>query len=245
MESNNLIRASILTLFLVAGSIVCIEMYWRSRGFVPTFNDDKVLWSTKRKELRHLKEEATVFIGGSRIKFDLDVPTWERVTGERAIQLAIVGTPPRLTLRDLANDENFKGKLVIDVAEAQFFGQDSTRRDKFAREALEYYYDETPAQKVSASINYIFESKLVFLEEGKFGAINLLNTLKLTNRPGVAFRPPFPKEFSASNFNRQTWMTPMFLSSERLIKIQQENWKRGMGREKPVTGEALNSFWRR
>ena len=115
MESNNLIRASILTLFLVAGSIVCIEMYWRSRGFVPTFNDDKVLWSTKRKELRHLKEEATVFIGGSRIKFDLDVPTWERVTGERAIQLAIVGTPPRLTLRDLPNDENFKGKLVIDA----------------------------------------------------------------------------------------------------------------------------------
>src|SRR5687768_9413141 len=162
MKSNKLFNASILALFLVICFIFGLESYWRSRGFVPTFNDDKVLWSTKRKEIYKPAEEATVFIGGSRIKFDLDVPTWEKLTGEHAIQLAIVGTPGRLVLRNLANDQNFKGKVIIDVADAQFFSfPDSAQRDRLAREALEYYYDETPAQRSSAYINYFLESKLV------------------------------------------------------------------------------------
>ena len=105
MESKSLIKAAILTFMLAIGFIVYLELYWRGRGFMPTFNDDKVLWSTKRKEIYKPAEEATVFIGGSRIKFDLDVATWEKLTGEKAIQLAIAGTPGRLVLRDVANDE--------------------------------------------------------------------------------------------------------------------------------------------
>src|SRR5688572_26364273 len=134
MKTNELVRVSILTLVLVIIFVLSLESYWRQRGFVPSFNDDKVLWSTKRKEVYKPAEEATVFIGGSRIKFDLDVPTWEKLTGEKAVQLAIVGTPARLVLRDLANDANFKGKIIIDVAEPQFFSfPDSAQRDRFAR----------------------------------------------------------------------------------------------------------------
>src|SRR5918993_2820389 len=190
MDSKSLMKAAILTVMLAIGFMVSLEMYWRGRGFVPTYNDDKVLWSTKRKEIYKPAEEATVFIGGSRIKFDLDVPTWENLTGEKAIQLAIPGTPGRLVLRDLANDKNFKGKVIIDVADGQFFSlPDSTRRDRLAREALEYYYDETPAQRVSSSINFFLESKLVLLEEGKYSLTSLLNDLKLPNRPGVNVSP--------------------------------------------------------
>lgn len=219
-----------------------LESYWRARGFVPTFNDDKVLWAAKRKEIYKPASQATVFIGGSRIKFDLDIPTWERVTGEKAIQLAIVATPPRIILRDLANDRNFRGKLIIDVAEAQFFAMDSMRRDRFAKEALEYYYDETPAQSISATLHHLLESRLVFLEEGKFGLINLLNGIQFKNRPGVVFRFPFPAEFGVCNFNRQNWMTPMFLSNETLLEEQIENWRKSFGLDRPLTGKAMESF---
>jgi len=66
----------------------------RSRGFLPTYNDDKVLWANQRKKVYQPLDQATVFIQrGSRIKYDLDIPTWEKVTGEKAIQLALVGTP--------------------------------------------------------------------------------------------------------------------------------------------------------
>jgi hypothetical protein len=245
MKSNHLLNASIFTLLLAIGFGFGLESYWRERGFIPTFNDDKVLWSTKRKEVYKPADEATVFVGGSRIKFDLDIPTWEKLTGETGIQLAIVGTPGRLVLRDLANDENFKGKVIIDVADAQFFSfPDSMQRDRLAREALEFYYDETPAQSASASINYVLESKLVLLEEGKFSLNALLNKVNINNRPGVNVSPTTftPLEFGAVNFNRQTWMTPMFLADPRLQEKQKEFWMRGIKRASPIKGDTLHAF---
>jgi hypothetical protein len=245
MTSQNIVKLLALASVLVVGFIIGFEQYWRGRGFVPTFNDDKVLWATKRKEIHLPSNEATVFVGGSRIKFDLDIPTWEKLTGEKALQLAIVGTPGRLVLRDLANDENFKGKIIIDVAEAQFFSlPDSIQRDRFARDALGYYYDETPAQSVSASINYFLESKLVLLEEGKFSLTSLLNKLSATNRPGVNVGPAafMPPEFGVSNFNRQTWMTPMFLADPGLQKKQKDFWIRGIKRASPIKGDTLHAF---
>ena len=245
MEARSLVKAGVLTLVLVAGFTLWLEGYWRSRGFVPTYNDDKVLWANKRKQIYKPADETTVFIGGSRIKFDLDVTTWEKLTGEKAIQLAIVGTPARLVLRDLANDANFKGKIIIDVAEPQFFSfPDSAQRDRFAREALAYYYEETPAQNASASINYFLESKLVLLEEGKFSLTSLLDKLNIPNRPGVSPRPYTftPREFGVSNFNRQSWLTPMFLADPKLQKRQKDFWTLGIKRASPIKGDTLYAF---
>lgn len=226
MQPTHFLKAAAVMLVIVIGFVLCWEYYWRSRGFAPTYNDDKVLWARQREKLVAPAPYGTVIVGGSRIKFDIDLATWQQLTGEEPIQLAIVGTPARLTLRNLANDTTFRGKLIIDVAESQFFSVDSTRRDKWAREAIEYYSAETPAQKASARINYMLESELVFLEEGKFGLTNLLNSLELRNRPGVVFRAPFPREFSVTNFNRQTAMTPMFLSNPALQEKQKNNWEK-------------------
>lgn len=250
MQPNHFFKASLLALVLILSFVVCWEYYWRSRGFSTTYNDDKVLWATKRKQVYQPTDQATVFIGGSRIKFDLDIPTWERLTGEKAIQLAMVGTPARLILRDLARDENFKGKLVIDVAEAQLFSLDTVRRDKSAREALEYYYQETPAQKTSAFINKVLESKLVFLEEGKFGLNGLLNDVQLPNRAGVPLPPRsgFPKEFNVTSLERQSSMTPMFLADPRLQKRQIANWIRGaivpLNKTPGIKGDTLEAFFK-
>jgi hypothetical protein len=242
MQSTHFLKASILTLILAASFILCLEWYWRSQGFTPTFNDDKVLWATKRKELDKLADHATVFVGGSRIKFDLDIPTWERLTGEKSIQLAIVGTPGRLVLRHLARNEKFKGKLILDVAEGQFFSFiDSIRVDKSAREAIEYFNNETPAQRASASINYFLESRLVLLEEGKFSLTPLLSDLMVPNRPGVFVRPPFPKEFSIASLDRQNSMTSMFVKDPRLQKRQIDIWM-GLPKLPPVKGDTLTAF---
>lgn len=245
MKHNPLFKALIFTIIQVLCVIWALEAYWRDRGFIPTFNDDKILWATKRKEIYKSPEDATVFIGGSRIKFDLDIPTWEKLTGEKAIQLAILGTPGRLTLRDLANDMNFHGKLIIDVAESQFFSfSDSIQRDKRIREALEYYYDETPAQSASASINYFLESKLVLLEEGKFSLTSLLEKLNIANRTGINAGPSAltPLEFGVSNFNRQSWITPMFLADPQMQKQQHDFWTRGIKRATPIKGDTLRAF---
>jgi hypothetical protein len=245
MKSNLHFKTSILMLIVVASFVMSLEWYWRSRGFTPTFNDDKVLWASKRKEIYKPINAATVFVGGSRIKFDLDVHTWEKLTGEKAIQLAIVGTPARLVLRDLANDAKFKGKVIVDVAEAQFFSfPDSAQRDRLARNALKYYHDETPAQNASAYINYFLESKLVFVEESKFSLTSLLDKLDIPDRPGIRRGPSalIPREFSVSNFNRQNCITPMFLADPQLLNKQKAIWMMGITRATPIKGDTLQTF---
>ena len=227
MQSFKLYKAGILMLSLVLAFTIALESYWRSRGFKPSSNDDKVLWASQRKLLAVSGANTTVFVGGSRIKFDIDLPTWEKITDEKAIQLAMVATPGRIILRDLANDKSFRGKVVVDVMEVQFFSSDTVRRDKFARDALDYYYKETPAQSASAAINKLLESRLVFLEEGKFGMNELLNGLLVSNRKGVTGKLAFPKEFSSTSANRQTSMTPMFLANAGIRKKQMGLWSKG------------------
>ncbi len=222
-----------------------LEWYWRNRGFKISFNDDKVFWAVQRKQTNKQADKTTVVVGSSRIKFDLDIPTWKALTGENVIQLALVGTSPRITLRDLARDENFKGNVIIDIAEFVLFSFDTGRWDKSARESLEYYYKETPAESASASINDFMESKLVLLEEGKFGLNALLNDLELKNRKGVFARPIFPKEFTESSFERQSRMTPMFLTDSGLQTRKLDTWARSFNKKTPgIKGDTLEVIFR-
>ena len=244
MQSNSFLKAAILTVVLVAIFTAAWEMYWRSRGFHQTYNDDKILWATKRKEIYRDPVEATVFIGPSRIKFDLDIPTWQKLTGEQPIQLAIVGTSFRLILNDLANDERFAGKLIIDATEFSTFSGVALR-DRQATLALEYYKKETPSQDASSAIDHVLESQLVFLEESKFGLNALFYGMHVPDRKGVVVGggAGFPKEFSVCSFGRQSYMTPMFLSSSRLQEIQQNNWlKRGPWIKKSLADKTIRGL---
>ena len=243
MKPNQFVKAGILTLALVVAFIVCWETYWRSKGFVATYNDDKVLWAHARKAVYQPIDKATVFIGSSRIKFDLDIPAWEKITGEKAVQLALVGTSPRQLLQDLANDEKFKGKVVVDVTEVLFFSQNPVF-NKSANEAITFYKEQTPSEKLSSRINFALESKFVFLEEGRFSLNTLLNDFEIPSRPGVFVVPPFPKGFEWTNFNRQTYMSDAFLADSQLVKRQTNIWKMLIMGDPtpPVSGKALQSI---
>ena len=243
MKSNQFVKAGILTLALVGAFIVCWETYWRSKGFVATFNDDKVLWAHTRKAVYQPIDKATVFIGSSRIKFDLDIPEWEKITGEKAVQLALVGTSPRQLLQDLANDDKFKGKVVVDVTEVLFFSQNPVFH-KSANEAIAFYKQQTPSEKFSSRINFALESKFVFLEERRFSLNTLLNDYEIPNRPGVFVVPPFPKGFEWTNFNRQTYMSDAFLADSQLVNRQTNIWKTLIMGDPtpPVSGKALQSI---
>ena len=238
MQTKHFLRAGVLTAVLVIAFVVCWEGYWRSRGFIPTYHDDEALWAEKRDDVYQPGDAATVFIGSSRIKFDLDIPTWEAITGEKAVQLSIVGTSPRRLLNDLANDVNFKGKLVMDVTEGLFFARGG--RDKSANEAIEFYKNYTPAQKASSKINYPLESAFVFLEKNKFGLNELLNGLKLPMRKGTRSPPLFPKEFGWTTYDRQTYMSSMFLADTNLQRRQTNIWMGGaLNQGKGISGDTL------
>jgi hypothetical protein len=240
MQPKHFLKAGILTLALILGFVILWELFWRSKGFPVAYNDDEALWAGERAKVYQPIDEATVFIGSSRIKFDLDIPTWQKMTGEEAVQLSMVGTNPRPLLHNLADDINFKGKLIIDITEPLFFSPQPAR-EKSARDGIAFYEDYTPTEKFSSHLNYGLESQIVFLEKERFGLNALLKDLEIPNREGVRERPVFPKEFGLTKRNRQDYMMDKFLNDSSLIKRQTNAWTKtgSLSRAPGVSGDTL------
>src|ERR1700744_6114078 len=162
-------KSALLALIIVIAFFASLELYLRHQGAVADYDDGPELWAHSRDMVYESSDKATVFIGSSRIKYDLDIATWEKLTGNHAIQLSMVASSPRHFLTDLANDPNFKGKLVVDVTEVLFFS--NYGGNMYPDEFISYYKKRTPAQKVSFALDKPVESSFVFLNEGHY-AIN-------------------------------------------------------------------------
>jgi hypothetical protein len=242
MSEKSLIKPAILMVVIVVAVIGGWEIYLRNKGIGIAYDDGKELWSDKRAMVYEPADKTTVFIGSSRIKFDLDIDTWQQLTGSHAVQLAIQGSSPVPVLEDLANDKDFKGKLIVDVTEGLFFSTDvGARWDPDAR--IRYYKDRTPAQKASFVLNHALESRFVFLDKQFLSLNSELDNLQIPDRPGVYKMPPFPLDFSRVTFHRQTKMTPRFLADTNLQRQVTNIWLFTTRQAKmaPGSGDALGN----
>ena len=243
MGSMHYLKASLLALLLVIIFIIGWEFWLRTKGVDIAYDDGPPLWSDKRGQVYLPKEKATVFIGSSRIKYDLDIETWRSLAPDKPIQLAMEGSSPLPVLYDLGNDEDFKGKLIIDVTEGLFFAP-IPRNFADPEKNLAYFKDRTPAQRASFGLNKLVESKLVFLDRENFSLTAFLDKLQLKDRPGVFTMPLFPMEFGRTSYDRQAIMTERFLSDTNLQRKVTNNWEffRRAGRPNPPTGARLDSL---
>jgi hypothetical protein len=242
MTASPLLKAGILTLILVTTSLVSWEFYVRSKGFDASYDDGGPLWADKRAMVYEPADKATVFIGSSRIKFDLDINTWQNITGDHAIQLACVGSTPFPQLQDLADDSNFKGKLIIDVTEILFFST-SPFYAKTPGENIKYYKSRTPAQRASFVLDHGLESHLVFLDKDRLSLNAELASLHIPNRPGVFEFPLFAPGFGRVKFSRQEYMTDAFVADTNQVNEVRGVWAflGSMPSDPPISGSKLDS----
>jgi hypothetical protein len=129
-----------LVLFLLL--MVAWEAYWRDFGAVPGYRNSNGAWAEQRRRIDEGEGAKTVLIGSSRILFDVQLPVWERLSGERPIQLALEGTSPVPVLEDLAQDPAFTGRLVVGVAPELFFSGFAYRG-----EAIKHFHKQSPSQR--------------------------------------------------------------------------------------------------
>lgn len=240
MRNALLLACAIVLLFIISW-----EIYLRSTGIGISYDDGPELWSDKRSMANLPQDRATVFIGSSRNKYDLDIPTWESLTGEKAIQLAFEGTSPMPILNHLANDNSFKGKLMIDVTEMLIF---STNPEdlRLAKKAIDYYKDITPAQKFSFQVNRVLESQFVFLERDYYGIKPMLKRMPLPKRKGIMHEPYFPIDFGRIDFNRQDKMSQKFLKEKQIQDSVKNIWaffSRMAAEMPPPTQQSIDSIF--
>lgn len=224
MPEKSLSKAAIFMVVLVVVVIGGWEIYLRHTGLAISYDNGKELWADKRAMVYASPDKETVFIGSSRIKYDLDIDTWQKVTGRRAIQLAVEGTSPVPTLIDLGNDPLFKGKVVVDVTEGLFFSPTDAGNGRDQREDVAYYHSRTPAQRASFVLNQMVESQFVFLDRDFLSLNAGLDNLTISNRPGVFAFPTFPLDFSRCSADRQNKMTDKFLADTSLQHRVQNIW---------------------
>lgn len=221
MQGQSLGKSAILMSILVIVSVLSWEYYLRAQGYTQAYNDGDALWYKNREEVYTPADRATVFIGSSRIKFDIDIPTWDSVTGEKAIQLGIAGSDPRMALDNLADDAKFRGKLVIDITEMLFF---SPGPDHQLTTNLKYLKTATPSQKFSSQLGFGLESQFIFLQKDLFSLGAMLDDLRIPDRKGVESTVIFPKKFSNTNFARQEKMTAAFVRDTVMQRKVKDIW---------------------
>jgi hypothetical protein len=231
MQPSHFLRAGLMALLIALITMLSWEIHLRHKGFRIIYDDNEALWASKRAMVYEPRDRASVFIGASRIKYDLDIPTWEAITGTRAIQLANVGSTPRGILKDLADDPEFKGNLIIDITEGIFFSEVAFY-DWKTNKKIAYFKNETPTQRFSFEVDHLLESKFVFLDQDNFSINAMMDNLRPPPRPGVFPGLYFPFGFTPVSFDRQSYMTPGFVADTNQHNAVKAIWSYGLNNKR-------------
>jgi hypothetical protein len=152
------VRVGVVALVLLVALLAVWEAYWRSQQFTPSYRNSNGLWARTRDRVDREGGRGTVIIGSSRVLFDIDLVTWEEQTGELPIQLALEGSDPRPVWNHLVAETEFSGLLVVGVTPPLFF----TPGFGYRGDVLDYYRDETPAQKSGYWLSSLIEPWVAF-----------------------------------------------------------------------------------
>jgi hypothetical protein len=178
------------------------EWHWRAFGVTPSYRNSNGAWAQQRQRIDHGEGHKTVLIGSSRVLFDVQLPQWQAITGERPIQLALEGTSPLPILEDLAADPHFTGRLLIGVAPSLFFSGQAYRGD-----VLLYTRKQSPSQRVGHWLSsHLLEPYLAF-DDPDFALDTVLKRQPWPVRPGTHPREAVRK-LANSEADRNTHMWP-------------------------------------
>ncbi|MFC5437804.1 hypothetical protein ACFPME_14670 [Rhodanobacter umsongensis] len=178
------------------------EWHWRAFGVAPSYRNSNGAWAQQRLRIDHGEGNQTVLIGSSRVLFDVQLPQWQQITGQRPIQLALEGTSPVPILEDLAADPHFTGRLLIGVAPSLFFSGQAFRGD-----VLAYTRKQSPSQRVGHWLSaHLLEPFLAF-DDPDFALDTVLKRQPWPVRPGTHPRPAVRK-LANSGADRNTQMWP-------------------------------------
>ncbi|HEY6545446.1 MAG TPA: hypothetical protein VIZ64_11165 [Dokdonella sp.] len=219
---------SLCALLLAALLVAGWEAGWRAFGATPGHRNSDGAWAVQRRRIDAGEGNATVLIGSSRVLFDVQLPVWERLAGERPIQLALEGTSPIPFLEDLADDTDFTGRLLVGVTPGTFFGAAGRRSDLVA-----YYRDQGPSQRSGHWLSSrLLEPRFAFLDPD-FALATVVRRQRWPARPGLPARMDVRKLMTAeADRNTRLWrkveVDPSYRALARRI------WAQGFDRPPPT-----------
>ncbi|MDC8005990.1 hypothetical protein POV27_18205 [Aureisphaera galaxeae] len=165
----NLRKSFILASALGLLAVIGWEFYWRAQDRLPNIDDNKDLWAIQRSKLKNPSDDQVVFIGSSRILFDIQNDLWRKHTGTDPVMLAVQGSSPLPVLRDIVENTDFKGTMIVGVTSGLFFSTTFPEAPpwKRAQSKVEYFNDRTYAQRLNHQLSIPLQKNLAFIRAGE------------------------------------------------------------------------------
>lgn len=190
-------QSLIIAVILGTATVTGWELYWRSQGVQPNLDDNKNLWANQRARLQHNNSDKTVFIGSSRILYDIQLDVWRDLTDTEPIMLAVQGASPIPTLKDIVENTDFNGTLVVGITPPLMFSTVYPEAFPIARaqSKVDYFKKRTHAQRINHRLAVPLQTNLAFIRDGDeewdtdVDLKTLLNHIYIGERNGP---PPVP-----------------------------------------------------
>jgi hypothetical protein len=217
----------ILAALLALTLLVAWEWYWRDFGVRPSYRNSDGSWAVQRRRIDEGEGGKTVLIGSSRVLFDVQLPVWEKIAGERPIQLALEGTSAVPVLEDLADDPNFKGRLLVGVAPELFFSGFAYRG-----KAIGFYHKESPSQRIGHWISMHFLEPYLAFDDPDFALAAVVRRQEWPIRPGM--RPSHAvRKLAVSDADRNTHMWDKVENDPEYRALMRQIWTEDLSEPPP------------
>jgi len=191
---------AVVALLLAAAGLGAWEAYWRvAQQYEASYRNSDGQWAEVRRRVDAREPNATVFIGSSRTLFDIDLDVWKEETGVHGIQLALEGSNPLPVLSDIANDQDFRGLLVVGITPPLLFLPGMGVRAG----VLEYYHDETPSQRIATQLSYPLETTFAYYNIDTKLFTVLARQPWWPSRPNLPFQQPEVRKIEHMRRDRQ------------------------------------------
>ncbi|PNQ73342.1 hypothetical protein C1T31_07435 [Hanstruepera neustonica] len=235
----NLKLSFFVTLILSLVAIVSWECYWRYQGLEPNIDDNKNLWANQRAKLENFQANTAIFIGSSRILYDIQLDVWETDTNTKPIMLAVQGASPIPVFKDIVEKTNYNGLLVVGVTPGLFFSTLFPEASPIKRpqSLVDYYYNRTYAQRLNHKLSVPLQKHLAFYRDGDeswdsdVDLKTLLNKIQLKER-SEPFYPPF-NNFEEITLERHMKMPERMITDTAYANTVKEVWKTLLGGDFP------------
>lgn len=157
------LRAWCAALALVVAAGAGAEWFWRSKGFVPSVQDTPELWDLVRSQATAGGTRSIALLGSSRTLLGIDPRVLSSELGDAPVcQLGIDGSSPLPILRDLADDERFRGTVICEVAPSMFFDASNEAEAK-SSEWVRHYHQRSRISDVEARLRLSAQQRLAIL----------------------------------------------------------------------------------
>ncbi len=203
---------------------------WRMRALgleAGDLSDGASAWAEQRRRI-DAGDVQVAIIGDSRILFDTDLDRFETLTGVRPVQLALAGTNARPFLAELGADPDFRGLVVVGIADTSYFRDEPGR----GADALERYRYESPSQRSGYLLQRLLSRAFAFLDS-EYRLSTLVHRLDRDTRPMAQSPLHDVWKIRTSHDDRQSWLWTRIEHDARLRDQARAVWMRPRPGAKP------------